>query len=96
MLLQEGGKLVYHSKTVSLADGRCNSPGNSAKYCTYTLLDNDSGTIVHMEPVDKQKVSLHSYNMEREVVSQAIKYLHENQITINVIITDPPSAIRKM
>ena len=49
-----------------------------------------------MEPVDKQEVLLHSYNMEREVISQAIKYLHENEITINEIITDPPSVVRKM
>ena len=87
----------YHSKTVSLAgDGRCDSPGNSAKYCTYTLLDIDSGTIVHMETVDKREVSLHSPNMEREAVSRAIKYLHENEITINEIVTDASSAVRKM
>ena len=87
----------YHSKTVSLAgDGRCDCPGNSAKYCTYTLLDIDSGTIVHMETVDKREVSLHSPNMEREAVSRAIKYLQENDVTINEIVTDASSAVRKM
>ena len=65
-----------------------NSPGNSAKFCTYTLLDIDSGTIVHMETVDKWEVSLHSPVMEREAVSPAIKHLHENDIKINKIDTD--------
>ena len=87
----------YHSKTVSLAgDGRCDSPGNSTKYCTYTLLDIDSSTIVHMETVDKREVSLHSPNMEREAVSRAIKYLQENDVTTNEIVTDASSAIKKM
>ena len=27
-------------------DGRCDSPGHSAKYGTYTLMDNDSGKVV--------------------------------------------------
>ena len=77
-------------------DGRCDSPRSSAKYCTYTLLDIDSSTIVHMETVDKREVSLYSPNMEREAVSRAIKHLHENDITINEIVTDASSAVRKM
>ena len=31
---------------VLIGDGRCDSPGHSAKYCTYTLMDSDSGKIV--------------------------------------------------
>ena len=27
-------------------DGRCDSPGHSAKYGTYTLMDNGSGKVV--------------------------------------------------
>ena len=56
----------------------------------------DSSTIVHMETVDKRDVSLHFPNMEREAVSQAIKYLQENDVTINEIVTDASSAVRKM
>lgn len=83
---------TYCSKIVLLAgDGRCDSPGSSAKYCTYTLLDIDSSTIIHME-VDKQ-ISLHYPN---KAVSREIKYLHENNITIDEIITDASTVVRKM
>ena len=85
----------YHSKTVSLAgDGRCDSPENSAKYFTYKVLDIDSGTIVHMDGNSRQMWSFAAFpNMEREAVSRAIK---ENDVTINDIVTNASSAVRKM
>ena len=55
-------------------DGRCNSP--VANYCIHTLLVIDSCTIIHVETVDMWEVSLHSPNMEREAVRQAIRYIH--------------------
>ena len=35
-------------------------------------------------------------NMEKEAVSWPMKYLHENEITINEIVTDASSTVRKM
>lgn len=34
--------------------------------------------------------------MERETVSRAIKYLHDNRVTIRELVTDTSSAVRKM
>ena len=41
-------------KSVVLAgDGRCDSPGNSAKFCSYTLMDTSTEMIVNTTTVDK-------------------------------------------
>ena len=87
----------YQGKGVVLAgDGRCDSPGSSAKFCTYSLLDIDCNKILHVESVDKREVSLQSSNMEREAVSRGISYLQAKNIKIEEIITDASSAVRKM
>lgn len=40
-------KLLYQG------DGRCDSPGTCAKYCSYSLMDFVSNLIVHSETIDK-------------------------------------------
>ena len=59
-------------------------------------MDIDINIIIHAETLDKQKVSLHPPNMEREAVSRAIKYLHDNGVTIRELVTDASSSVRKM
>ena len=56
-------------------DGRCDSPDASAKFCTYSMIDIDNNTIIHVETVDKREVSLRSPSMEREAVDRAIAFL---------------------
>ena len=77
-------------------DGRCDSPGSSAKYCTYSLMDLDTNTILHMETVDKREVSLQSPSMERTAVIRALKHLEDNGITAGELVTDASSAFQKM
>ena len=46
----------YCGKTMSLTgDSRCDSPGSSAKYCTYSIVDIDTDTIIDMEILNKRK-----------------------------------------
>ena len=33
-------------KVVLVGDGRCDSPGHSAKYCTYTFMEANTGNVV--------------------------------------------------
>ena len=43
-----------HGKKLVLAgDGRCDSPGQSAKYCTYSFIDTDTDKIIHTKTTDK-------------------------------------------
>ena len=46
-------------------DGRCDSPGKSAKFCTYSMIEKDKNLILHFEVVNKREVGLKSPNMER-------------------------------
>ena len=46
-------------ETVKLiGDGRCDSPGHSAKYGTYTMMDASTGLIIDHEVVQVSEVSL--------------------------------------
>ena len=46
-------------------DGRCDSPGHYAKYGTYTMIDQETDTIVHFNVVQVSEVN-NSNAMERE------------------------------
>lgn len=74
-------------------DGRCDSPGKSAKFCTYSLMDLESGLILHTETVDKREVALQSPNMEREGFIRSMRYLLP-LVKCKEVITDASSSIR--
>ena len=75
-------------------DGRCDSPGMSAKYCTYSLMDINTGYILHSETVDKREVALQSPNMEKEAFVRSLQSL-QTHISCTEIITDASTSIRK-
>ena len=77
-------------------DGRCDSPGTSANFCTYSMMDIDNNRILYMVTVDKREVHLHFLNMEKEGVERAISYIHGQDITITELVTDTSSSVRKM
>ena len=60
-------------KSVTLAgDGRCDSPDSSAKYCTYSVLDIDTNTIIHAETFDKRNVSKCDHPWENQPSSHLV------------------------
>ena len=48
--------VLQAQELVLCGDGRCDSPGTSAKYCTYTLMESNTNLIVHSETVTKAEV----------------------------------------
>ena len=62
------------TSVVLAGDGRCDSPGKSAKFCTYSVIEKDKHLILHFEIVDKREVSLKSLNMKREAMGKNIKF----------------------
>ncbi|KAL7389630.1 hypothetical protein ABVT39_007412 [Epinephelus coioides] len=52
--------------TLSTADGRMDSPGHCAQYCTYTVMDNKSKDIVSILTVDKRQTDRNSVIMEKK------------------------------
>ena len=75
-------------------DGRCDSPGSSAKYCSYSLMEMESHKILHVETVDKRDVQLQSPNMEHEAFIRSMSYIN-GKITCSELVSDASSSIRK-
>ncbi|XP_064645486.1 uncharacterized protein LOC135498899 [Lineus longissimus] len=68
-------------------DGRCDSPGFSAKYLQYSFMDAASSYIVHLTTTDKREVGLKSPNMERHAAILGLAYLC-GKVGINSFTTD--------
>ena len=83
-------------ETLRLAgDGRCNNPGFSAKYCTYSLLDMDTDTIVTFVVVQVSETGS-SAMMEAEAFRRCMTYLLDLGFTIQVLATDRHVQIRSI
>ena len=59
-------------------DGRCDSPGHNAKYGTYTLMDDDSGTVVAFSVVQVSEVTS-SNAIEKEGFKRCIESLESSK-----------------
>ena len=68
------------------------SPGFSAKYCTYTIMDHDTNEILSMVFVDKRNVNLKSTNMEVFGFERAMDFLIGGVI-VKEVVTDAHSTI---
>ena len=78
-------------------DARYDSPGSSAKFCSYSLMDVSTRKVLHVETIDKREVQLQSPNMEREGVKCALNFLLaklDKSVQIEEIITDASSSVR--
>ena len=70
-------------------DGRNDSPGHSAQYCTYTLADMETKTILHLEIVDVREVEgRKSANMERIGFERGMNTLMATEMNIKEVVTD--------
>lgn len=68
-------------------DGCCDNPGHSAKYGTYTLMDENIGNVVTFKVVQVTEVTS-SNSMEKEGFTRCIELLGGKDITISRIATD--------
>lgn len=64
------------------------SPGFSAQYCTYTVMDFHCKDILHLEVVDKREANLKSPNMEPLGMRRTMAALTENGVEVAEIVTD--------
>lgn len=70
-------------------DGRNDSPGHPAQYCTYTLADMESKEILHLEIVDVREVEgRKSASMERIAFERGMDALLASEMTIKEVVTD--------
>ncbi|XP_071950777.1 uncharacterized protein [Antedon mediterranea] len=75
-------------------DGRADSPGHSAKYGSYTMMDLKLNKIIEIQIVQSNEVGS-SYHMEKEGLIWAVNFLKENNIAISTLVTDRHCQIKK-
>ncbi|KAK6169552.1 hypothetical protein SNE40_020586 [Patella caerulea] len=75
-------------KLILLGDGQNDSPGHSAQYLNYNLIDPESGYLVVYDVVDKRQTKLNSNAMEMFGYTRSIKFLEEDKQDIQKIVTD--------
>lgn len=68
-------------------DARCCSPGHSAKYGSYSLMDLESGMILAVELVQVTETE-NSYRMEIEGLKRCLQNLKDRNIRITDLTTD--------
>ena len=80
--------------SVLAGDGRGDSPGHSAKYCTYTFLDVESQKVVDFDVVSVSQVA-NSNQMEKKGFVTTLGNIEANGIKVDIISTDRHPQIKK-
>lgn len=63
------------------------SPGHCAKYCTYSMMENDSKKIIAIETLDKRAVGKKSTNMEKAGFQRALEDVRSSN-NVTEVVTD--------
>ncbi|CAN7988275.1 unnamed protein product, partial [Ixodes pacificus] len=63
------------------------SPGYSAKYGTYTLLDTRVNKVMHFEVLQSTEVKS-SNHMEMEGLKRSLEFLLSRGLSVHVLVTD--------
>ncbi|KAM7306375.1 uncharacterized protein ISCGN_010093 [Ixodes scapularis] len=83
-------------KTLCLAgDGRADSPGYSAKYGTYSLMEMNLKRIIHFELVQSTEVKPSSH-MEKEGLRRGLDNLLNEGLIVGTLVTDRHIGVKAM
>lgn len=80
---------------VVCGDGRNDSPGHSAKYCLYSLMDTESNKLVDVQIIDKREADLKSPRMEKIGLQRGLEAL-ANRVSVVELVTDASTSITAM
>uniref|UniRef100_A0AAV2MC31 Uncharacterized protein n=1 Tax=Knipowitschia caucasica TaxID=637954 RepID=A0AAV2MC31_KNICA len=72
---QQAAIVLKDERVVALGDARMDSPGFSAQYCTYTVMDNGSKKIMNIANKDKREAQGHSTIMEKFLHFSELEYI---------------------
>lgn len=84
--------ILSNESVVLCGDGRNDSPGHSAKYCMYALMEQHLDVIVDVEVVDKRQTKGISTNMEVFGLKTILERM-VGKIIISELVTDASAAI---
>ncbi|XP_019861927.1 PREDICTED: uncharacterized protein LOC100634668 [Amphimedon queenslandica] len=77
-----------HKELIASGDGRCDSPGSSAKFCTYSMMS-ETGEVVELQTVDKREVNFKSPLMECEGLKRCLDNIAANStMKVKELTTD--------
>lgn len=76
-------------------DGRCDSPGYNAKYCSYTMMEMKSQEIITFDLVQVTQATS-SVAMEKLGFKNCMNNLETAGLTVDVVATDRHVGIRKL
>ena len=76
-------------------DGRNDTPGHCAKYCTYTVVELTSIEILACIVVDKRETKLVSVTMEVDALKRVLNFLMEENLNVVEVVTDAHSSVTK-
>ncbi|XP_067248377.1 uncharacterized protein [Chanodichthys erythropterus] len=86
---------LRENKNVILGgDMRADSPGHSAKYGSYTMMNLQTNNIVDIQLVQSNEVG-GSYHMEKEGLKRSLDLLEESGIKLDCIVTERHPQIQK-
>ena len=92
--LAEARREVGDNLVVVAGDGRCDSPGYNAKYCSYTMMDTSSNKILAMCLVQVSEATS-SNAMEKLGFQRAMDELIDSGINVATVATDRHVGIKK-
>ena len=84
---------VRNKEVVAGGDGRCDSPGHSAKYGTYSIVDTESSKVLDFSLVQVTEVK-NSNGMELEGLKRCLDHLQEENVAIAKLATDRHIQVR--
>lgn len=84
--------IINNEPVILCGDGRNDSPGHSAKYGTYVLMEQFLAVIVDIEVIDKRETGGISTNMEIFGLKKLLERIVGN-LVVNEIVTDASPAV---
>ncbi|XP_052084466.1 uncharacterized protein LOC127721708 [Mytilus californianus] len=75
-------------------DARCCSPGHTAKYGSYSVMDLTTSKVIDMQLVQSNEVT-NNYAMEQEGLIRCLNFLHNQHVQVSHLITDRHSQVKK-
>ncbi|XP_077102145.1 uncharacterized protein LOC143753562 isoform X5 [Siphateles boraxobius] len=87
-------RLSVRERVIVGGDMRADSPGHSAKFGSYTLMDLQTNTVVDIQLVQSNEVG-GSYHMEKVGLQRSLALLEARGVTLECIVTDRHPQIQK-
>ncbi|KAG9266257.1 hypothetical protein AMEX_G20781 [Astyanax mexicanus] len=75
-------------------DMRADSPGHSAKYGTYSVMNLETNNIIDIQLIQSNEVG-GSHNMEKEGLKRSLQHLESKGVAVDYIVTDRHPQIQK-